>query len=162
MMDDAEAKVLITTDFLEQIDFNSDCPPVDNSKPKSLAYMLYTSGSTGQPKGVMAEHRNLRALVGWLANMLELSHADRCAEHASFCFDASLFDLMTPLTVGAEVHIISETLRHDLEGMNRYIHEKSITGMTVVRPCSQQDGHLLESSTATVPLNLLYALLIML
>ena len=93
--------------------------------------MLYTSGSTGQPKGVMAEHRNLRALVGWLANMLELSHTDRCAEHASFCFDASLFDLMTPLTVGAEVHILSETLRHDLEGMNRYIHEKSITGMTL-------------------------------
>ena len=38
---------------------------------------------------------------------------------------------MTPLTVGAQVHIFSDTLRHDLEGMNRYIHEKSITGMTL-------------------------------
>ncbi len=114
--------------FIDDIDFNSEPVPINNSHPCSLAYMIYTSGSTGKPKGVMMEHKGLCALMKWLVPLEELKQGDKCAEHASFCFDASLFDLFPPLTCGAEVHILSSGLRLDPEGMCRYFGEQRITG----------------------------------
>ena len=117
--------------FIDDIDFNSDPVPLDNSHPSSLAYMIYTSGSTGKPKGVMMEHKGLCALMKWLVPMEDLKSGDKCAEHASFSFDASLFDLFPPLTCGAEVHILSSELRQDMEGMCDYFKNQHITGMTM-------------------------------
>jgi amino acid adenylation domain-containing protein len=117
--------------FIDDIDFNSEPVPINNSHPCSLAYMIYTSGSTGKPKGVMMEHKGLCALMKWLVPLEELKQGDKCAEHASFCFDASLFDLFPPLTCGAEVHILSSELRLAPEGMCKYFREQRITGMTI-------------------------------
>ena len=117
--------------FINDIDFNSDSVSINNSHPNALAYMIYTSGSTGKSKGVMMEHKGLRALMKWLVPMEALKPGDKCAEHASFSFDASLFDLFPPLTCGAEVHILSSELRLDPEGMCKYFREQRITGMTM-------------------------------
>jgi non-ribosomal peptide synthetase component F len=119
ILDNAQAKLLLSTSslakgklsdrmlFINDIDFNSESVPINNSHPYSLAYMIYTSGSTGKPKGVMMEHKGLCALMKWLVPLEELKLGEKCAEHASFSFDASLFDLFPPLTCGAEVHILS-------------------------------------------------------
>ena len=143
ILDNAQAKLLLSTSslakgklsermlFINDIDFNSESVPINNSHPYSLAYMIYTSGSTGKPKGVMMEHKGLCALIKWLVPLEELKQGDKCAEHASFSFDASLFDLFPPLTCGAEVHILSSELRLDPEGMCRYFGEQRITGMTI-------------------------------
>jgi surfactin family lipopeptide synthetase A len=148
ILDNAQAKLLLSTCslatkksfkrkfsdrmlFIDDIDFNSEPVPINNSHPCSLAYMIYTSGSTGKPKGVMMEHKGLCALMKWLVPLEELKQGDKCAEHASFCFDASLFDLFPPLTCGAEVHILSSELRLAPEGMCKYFREQRITGMTI-------------------------------
>lgn len=143
ILDNAQAKLLLSTSslakgklsdrmlFINDIDFNSESVPINNSHPYSLAYMIYTSGSTGKPKGVMMEHKGLCALMKWLVPLEELKQGDKCAEHASFSFDASLFDLFPPLTCGAEVHILSSELRLAPEGMCRYFGEQRITGMTI-------------------------------
>ena len=117
--------------FINEIDYKGESVPVNNSHPNSLAYMIYTSGSTGKPKGVMMEHKGLCALMKWLVPLEELKPDDKCAEHASFSFDASLFDLYPPLTCGAEVHILSSELRQDMEGMCMYFKKHHITGMTM-------------------------------
>ena len=148
ILDNAQAKLLLSTCslatkksfkgkfsdrmlFIDDIDFNSEPVPINNSHPCSLAYMIYTSGSTGKPKGVMMEHKGLCALMKWLVPLEELKQGDKCAEHASFCFDASLFDLFPPLTCGAEVHILSSELRLAPEAMCNYFREECITGMTM-------------------------------
>jgi len=148
ILDNAQAKLLLSTSslaskksfngklsdrmlFIDDIDFNSEAVPINNSHPYSLAYMIYTSGSTGKPKGVMMEHKGLCALMKWLVPLEELKLGEKCAEHASFSFDASLFDLFPPLTCGAEVHILSSELRLDPEAMCNYFREQRITGMTI-------------------------------
>ena len=90
-------------------------------KPENLAYMIYTSGSTGKPKGVMIEHRNLLNLIEYITLSRNTSPDDIVAEFASFCFDASVIDLFAPLTAGAVLYILPESIRKDAIAISRYI-----------------------------------------
>jgi len=79
---------------------------VEPSSGDDLAYILYTSGSTGTPKGVCISHRNALAFVEWAAASAGLDCSDRLANHASFNFDLSVFDLYATFLVGASVWLI--------------------------------------------------------
>ncbi|MCG1043602.1 amino acid adenylation domain-containing protein, partial [Mycetohabitans sp. B8] len=95
----------------------SDNPAVACS-PEQLAYLMYTSGSTGQPKGVGIVHRTVR----YMAWDRRLSAArDRVLLHSSHAFDVSTYELWTPLLCGGQavivppgeldVHVLQETIR---------------------------------------------------
>ena len=150
MLKDSETHLLITTStlskdcqteqffprgnqlLLDVFDFNKPSDqPVNFAHPLGLAYMIYTSGTTGKPKGVMIEHQSLRAYLGWHESQLKIAPGDHCALHSSFSFDASIDDLMPPLAQGAQLHILSSELRHDLQEMNDYFKRHNIVGLTL-------------------------------
>jgi amino acid adenylation domain-containing protein len=72
--------------------------------PDELAYILYTSGSTGEPKGVMHTHASALAFVEWSAAEFGVGPEDRLAGHAPFHFDLSTFDLFASAHGGAALY----------------------------------------------------------
>ncbi|MDP6437281.1 MAG: amino acid adenylation domain-containing protein [Gammaproteobacteria bacterium] len=78
--------------------------PVNRSAPDDLAYILFTSGSTGVPKGVLQSQRNLLYHARTYSNALQISEQDRLTMFANYCFDAAVMDIFGALLSGACLH----------------------------------------------------------
>jgi amino acid adenylation domain-containing protein len=98
-----------------------------SAEPDDLAYILYTSGSTGSPKGVMLTHRNALTFIDWCAGELSPTEHDRFSSHAPFHFDLSILDLYLPLTHGAAVLLIGSDAGKEPSGLAALIADRRLT-----------------------------------
>ena len=71
--------------------------------PDNLAYVLYTSGSTGQPKGVMISQRAICNHMLWMHERFPLKATDAVLQKTPFSFDASVWEFYAPLLAGARL-----------------------------------------------------------
>jgi amino acid adenylation domain-containing protein len=92
-----------------------------------LAYILYTSGSTGHPKGVMLTHRNALTFVEWCAQEFHVCSEDHLSNHAPLHFDLSVFDIYNALEAGATVYLITEELALFPASLANFIETQALT-----------------------------------
>jgi amino acid adenylation domain-containing protein len=74
--------------------------------PGGLAYLLFTSGSTGAPKGVPISHASAVHFLDWAEGYFGLTPNDRISAHSPLHFDLSVWDVFGGLQAGAQVHLV--------------------------------------------------------
>ncbi len=141
MMKDANARMLVADENLLPILKDYDGPvlktsdirklhpgtPTAQPKPEDLFILLYTSGTTGTPKGCMITHRNVALFAQHHAANTCITGNSRMTAYASFGFDAFVGDLYGTLVSGATLYIIPEKMRLDLPALHKFFEENGIT-----------------------------------
>ncbi len=113
--------VFLGQDAISDVDTT---PVLDHPQSDDVAYLLFTSGSTGEPKGVMVAHRNVAPFVRAMADRYGVSEDDRCSQTFDLTFDLSVFDLFVAWERGACVHCLSDKT---LLKPGKFIREHELT-----------------------------------
>jgi amino acid adenylation domain-containing protein len=120
----ADAQPDLVLDGLGSLD-DGDAGVLEPPGPEGRAYVMYTSGSTGQPKGVAVSHRALVNLLTGMADLVGASPEHRWLNLTSLSFDISGLELFAPLTTGGRVVVAPSAL--DGGGVLRLARAQAVT-----------------------------------
>jgi amino acid adenylation domain-containing protein len=108
-------------------DAHPPTPPRLPAAGDDLAYILFTSGSTGDPKGVMLSHANGLAFVDWAVERLGITGEDRLANHAPLHFDLSVLDIFAAVSARATVVLAPPRVTVFPTEIPRFVDQQRIT-----------------------------------
>ncbi|MFZ6658965.1 amino acid adenylation domain-containing protein, partial [Undibacterium sp. TJN19] len=125
-----KARVIVLDTMVEELDsqgmHNPDAKR-DGLMYSHLAYMMYTSGSTGQPKGAMNEHRAVVNRLHWMQDQYTLDETDKVLQKTPFGFDVSVWEFFWPLLNGASLVFARPQGHQDPAYLNQLIAAEKIT-----------------------------------
>ncbi|AUX29427.1 MULTISPECIES: non-ribosomal peptide synthase/polyketide synthase [Sorangium] len=147
MLAEARAPVLLTQEkllpslpdtgatvvALDAIDLGAESAsqPACAATEESLAYVMFTSGSTGQPKGVMISHRAIVNHMRWMAATWPLVACDAVLQKTPLGFDASMWEIHAPLMSGARLVLARPDAHADPSGLIDAVLEHGVTVLQV-------------------------------
>ncbi|MBO4255183.1 amino acid adenylation domain-containing protein [Streptomyces griseorubiginosus] len=105
---------------------HDDAPAIGTDTAR-LAYVIYTSGSTGRPKGVAVTHGSVVNLFDHWRDLMGDAPGEASSAWSSIGFDASVHELLVPLTTGAVLHLVPDELRADPGSLLEWMRERKVT-----------------------------------
>jgi amino acid adenylation domain-containing protein len=136
---DTTASLLCLDSDWESIAGESSVPLVEETvlTAQQLAYVVYTSGSSGEPKGVGVEHRALANLMSWHWQAYEVSAEDRATQVVGLSFDAALWEFCPHLATGASLHLVDEGDRGAPDRLREWLWREAITISILPTPLAE-------------------------
>ncbi|MBQ3216619.1 MAG: AMP-binding protein, partial [Oscillospiraceae bacterium] len=125
IIQDTKSKTVIDAAWMDALPANIPAADFPQVQREDAAIVVYTSGSTGNPKGVVNTHKALSLAVR--GNVHGRGTRDIFLSVASFSFIALVLEIFTPLSLGATIHIAGDKLRKDASALVDYVHQHGIT-----------------------------------
>lgn len=113
----------LTNEFNEY----SECKPAIKLESTDLAYIICSSGTTGKPKQIQIEFKGIVPCVSSLARCFDFTRKDEMAIFSDIGFDASISEILTPLSYGATLHIVPHEIRDKSRKLGDYYRENIIS-----------------------------------
>jgi amino acid adenylation domain-containing protein len=121
------ANNVVIEDILASGVSGDDGPPVTGVQPNNLAYVLYTSGTTGRPKGVQIEHTQLINQLNWTQTLMRVGPDDVLLQKSPISFDASCWEVLLGPTTGAKLYMADPGGHMDPGYLADIIAEQNVT-----------------------------------
>ena len=126
-MGQCHVRIQVTVEMIERAEAEQSGEIfLERGAPNRLAVVVYTSGSTGNPKGVLLSQANLAAMAANFGDIGFRSDDEYCC-FASLMFIASVCDIVVGLALGMTLHLIPNEIRKDIHAIAGYYRENSIT-----------------------------------
>jgi amino acid adenylation domain-containing protein len=116
------------------IDQHAATTPGGSYSEDAVAYVIFTSGSMGKPKGVEVEHRGLMNLVSWHIKAFNVAAGDRASQFASVGFDAAVLETWPYLAAGASIVVVEDAVRYSPAELPEWLSAQGITHCFVPTP----------------------------
>ena len=150
ILEDSEAPVVLSTSNIIPLDglniLNVDLLPRETEQQpeyslptqEDIAYMIFTSGTTGRPKGVRIPHRNLLNCAEWMLRHFDITAVDRSSLYCGISFDVTIMEMYAFLMVGASLHGVPDDIRIDMLALSSYFEQEEITFCFLPTPAGEQ------------------------
>ncbi|OCL27784.1 hypothetical protein U472_04325 [Orenia metallireducens] len=141
MLEDSQVQILVGhTQLIDQIDYTGEVIDITDinlyqgdksnleniNSPDDIVYMVYTSGTTGKPKGILTMHYNISRVVK-NTNYIDINSEDRILQLSNYAFDGSTFDIYGALLNGAKLVMVSKDNLLEINKLSNLIKEEEIT-----------------------------------
>ncbi len=150
---DCSRKVILLDEIEDCIlkEDTTDLVPINTAD--NLAYVMYTSGTTGRPKGIMVEHRQVNNCIFWMQDEFKLTKEASIVQRTNLTFDPSVWEIFWPLYLGGKVKLLTTDQGKDADYLIDLLLEENdltmmycpaslVTGMTYLLKSKSFDGKL--------------------